>query len=236
MAFSTVAQAIAAAMRQIVPGYSTSSGDWSTVVADGMQALNLMLIDWALMPSGVYKVTRENFTLVDGTASYTIGPSATMNTARPLKIQKAFTRSSNIDYPIDVYYGVNEYAGETQKTLEARPTSLYMEQGTTTCTLLFYPTPDAAYDFHIWSFKGFTEYTSSSQSFGLGPQYEEPIKWNLALLLCEEMGKPVPQLIAARAADTLERLKRFHLPPQQQICTDIIGHSGGYDINTDEMS
>jgi hypothetical protein len=236
----TVAQAIAAAIRQIIPGYSTSSGDWSTVSADAMQALNLLLQEHSLTPQGLYKVTRENFTLTAADAQYTIGPGGDFSTVRPLKIERAFTRSDSIDYPIEVFYGSSDYADEEQKTLQDRPASLYMEQGPTTNTLFFYPTPDAAYDLHIWSYKSFDiststsfAYTSTSQSLGLPHQYEPFIKWNLAQEMAEELGKPVPQLVFKRAQETLEKLKRFNAPIPPAINTDPLGHIGGYDIDTD---
>jgi len=235
----TVGAAIAAALRPIIQASTPSTQEYT----DALQVLNTMLTEWALTPSGNYQAYRENFTLVDGTASYTIGPGATFSTVRPLKILKAFTRSDDIDYNMEVFYGVEEYAEEQLKATETRPTKLFYEQGTTTGTLLFYPTPDAAYDFHIWSYKGFAynstttfgynAYTSTTQSLGLGPQYEPAIIANLRLNLYEEFGKQPSPVTVQKAQETLAALKRFNAQPVVPVNTDPLGHSADYDINSD---
>lgn len=235
----TVAQAIAAALRPIIQSPTPSAQEYT----DALQVLNTMLQEWALTPAGNAAVVRENWTLTASTASYTIGPGATFSTVRPLKIQRAFTRSDNIDYPIRIYYSVDDYAKQTQKNLEDRPSALYFEQGATTCTLLFYPTPDAAYDFHIWSYKGFAynstttfgynAFTSTSQSLNLGPQYEPAIIANLRLQLYEEFGKEPSPVTVQKAQDTLRALKRLHAHPVSTVKTDPFGHANAYDIDND---
>lgn len=233
----TVGQLIASALRQIVPGISPNSTEYD----DGMQALNLLLQEWSLTPAGLYGITREAFTLTASDAEYTIGPGGDFSTVKPLRLHKVFTRTDGIDYPIEVYYSSDEYASEDQKALEDRPSKVLCIEGATTSTLLFYPTPDSAYAIHIWSHKGFDmnsttsfSYTSTTQSLGLPPQYEPALKWNLAAELCEEFGKPLTQLIAARADETLRKLHLIHHRPSPPVNTDVFGTSGGgYDIDSD---
>lgn len=235
----TVGATIAAALRPIIQSSSPSSAEYT----DAMQVLNTMLMEWAMVPSLNKNAVRENFTLVDGTASYTIGPGATFSTVRPLKIVKAFTRSDSIDYNMIVLYGIEEYANREQKALEDRPSEVFLEQGVDTCTLLFYPTPDYAYDFHIWSYKGFAysssttyaynAFTSTTQSLNLGPQYEPAVIANLRLALYEEFGKQPNAVTVQKAQETLAALKRLQIQPPVPINTDPLGHTGGYDIDSD---
>jgi hypothetical protein len=70
-------------------------------LADGIDALNSMLESFSLERLMVYQILEENFSLVIGTGSYTIGTGGTFNTTRPVKIENAFLRdSSNNDYSL----------------------------------------------------------------------------------------------------------------------------------------
>ena len=70
--------------------------------SDGLNALNNMLGSWT--NDGLLIVSRawETFTLVGGTALYTMATGLTFNTARPVKIISAYIRSGTIDYPLSI--------------------------------------------------------------------------------------------------------------------------------------
>src|SRR5574337_1078774 len=89
---------------------------------DGLSALNIMLDSWFVDRTLVYAVTKENFPLVVGQSSYTIGTGGNFNTTRPFKIEGAYTRDSNsVDYPIEVTDNQNRYNLIGQKTTQGRP-------------------------------------------------------------------------------------------------------------------
>lgn len=224
---ATVAAIINAACRGL--GFTPSTDEQTTC----MEALNLMLQDWALMPGGVSRLTRENFTMVASTASYTIGASMTFNTTLlPIRIVKAFTRTDNVDYPIAPYYSMADYADIEQKADTGRPHAMVLERSTTTGTVLFYPTPDAAYAVHLWSHKPIAAYSSTSSDLALPSGYEPAIKWNLRVEIASEWGLPIAPQDAVRAEQTLSALKRLHSQPVPMISTDqICGGVKSFDVN-----
>lgn len=222
---TTVSTIINAACRQL--GFTPTAAE----AADAMTALNHMLAEWALAPAGVYVPTRENFNLVASTSSYTIGSGQTFNTALPVRIFKAFTRTDNIDYPIETYFGMEGYADLALKTTTGRPYALYFERSHTTGTVFFYPTPDAAYAVHLWSKKALGFYTSLSDTLNLPTEYEPVIKFNLPVEIAAEFGIDIKPQTAIRAEQSLTALKRFNAQPIPQINTDPLGHSGGFDID-----
>lgn len=224
---ATVAEIISAACRGL--GFTPSTDEQTTC----MEALNLMLQDWAIMPGGVSRLTRENFTMVASTASYTIGSSMAFNTSLlPVRIVKAFTRTDNVDYPIEPYYSMAEYADIEQKATTGRPYAMVLERSSTTGIVFFYPTPDAAYAVHLWSHKPIAAYSSPSANLALPSGYEPAIKFNLRVEIASEWGLQLAPQDAIRAEQTLSALKRLHLQPVPRINTDsICGGEKSFDIN-----
>lgn len=201
-------------------------------LADGMEALNILLQEWAA-GLGIYKRTRENFSTAAATASYLIGVGQTFNTTRPIRIVNSFVRYSGTDWPVETYQSADDYAAIATKSLQARPERLYFETSYPYGTILLYPTPDAVYDLHIYSNKPFGAYTSTSDDLGLPPEFEPALKFNLALDLSVEFGREASQITMARAEMSLTTLKRLHAQPVPQISTDPMVAGGGYDITGD---
>lgn len=195
-------------------------------LADVIEALNLMLQEWSVSPNGIFAVTRESFTLTIGTAEYTWGTAGTWTTARPNRIVNAFIREGDIDRPLATYFGSSDYAALSQKASPGRPTALYHERSYPLAKVLLYPTPDAAYVLHVYSLKPLGAYTSGSDDLALPPEFEPAIKFNLALDLSLEFGKPVEAFIVKRAADTLAALKGMYAHAVPQISTDPFGAEG----------
>jgi len=193
--------------------------------ADALEALNIMLNLWAI-EGGIYQVTRENWSLTASTASYTIGSSQDLDTTLPVDIIRAFIRDSDIDYPIDTYFGVEDYALIEQKSLETRPQALYFDRGYATGTIFLYPTPDSAYDFHLWSKKPLATYSSLSDTLTVPVMMEAAIKYNLAVELAAEFGRDIAPQTALRADQTVSALKRYLKHPVPTLVTNPFSPHG----------
>lgn len=87
---------------------------------------------------GLWMIEDVEVTLTPGTASYTIGTSATIDNVKPIRITHA-RRSESVDIPIDVV-GRQEYMDIPNKTLQAPATMLYYQPGRTTGTIYVWPT------------------------------------------------------------------------------------------------
>lgn len=226
---TTVRQIVTAAVRQL--GINNLQ---ASKLGECREALNTMLIEWAMMPSGIYAATRENFTLVSGTAEYTIGSGATLNTTRPVNIVKAFVRVSSTDYMLSLV-SLQEYGSISIKSTSGQPQALYHERGHTTDTILLWPTPDSAYDLHLWSHKPLGTYTSLDDSLNLPPEYEPAIKYNLALVVAPELAvQPYPSTVAM-ATKSFKALRNMNMNPVPKLITNPF--SGPYsfgDFDIDE--
>jgi len=210
---STVSDIVNAACRQL--GFTPTANE----AADGLRALNLLLVSLASSPQGLYQTARESFTLTSGTASYTIGPSGAFNTTQPVRIVSAFVRNGDIDYPLSTHkLTAEEYASIAQKSMGGMPEHYFFERGATTGTIILYPTPDSAYALHIYSHKPLAQYTSLSDTITLPPEYEPMLKFQLAVDLAAEFGIQIPPQVAVRADNLLAELKRMNTNVPRAAC------------------
>lgn len=232
---ATVGDIIDAAARKI-----TVQNMNATENADAIEALNDMLGQWSASPKAVNAPTRETFTITSGTASYTVGSGATIDTTWPSKIISCFVREDDDDKPLAVF-SAKEYAFIGDKTISAKPAALYHERSYPSGTFFFWPTPDSSYTVHLWSNKAFTTYSSTATTVNLPPEYIVAIKYNLAIELAPEFGKEPSQLVIARAASTFKTLANMNSHPVPQVRTDVVCGTGcssaelfsGYDNFSD---
>jgi len=205
-------------------------------IVDGISALNMMLSQWQAIPSLKNAITRENFNITNGTASYTVGSGATVDTTWPGRIKAAFLRDDdNVDTPLAVF-SAEEYAYTGQKSETQKPAALYYERTYPNGTFFFWPTPDDTYAVHIWSHKIFTTYSATTDSLALPPEYEPAIIFNLAIEMAPEYKKEPSGVVVARAQSTLRSLKNMNSHPVPQANTNVVcrgGTSSKGDFNID---
>lgn len=216
---STVAAIVNAACRQL--GFTPDAAE----SADGMEALNLLLKEWATSPLGIYRVTRESFTMTAAKGEYTIGSGGDFDTVRPIKLLAAFIRVSDMDNPITGLH-ISEYASLGNKLTSGMPSVIYAEPAYPLGILVFYPVPDTAYTLHLYSHKPLGAYTSLSADLALPPEYEPALKFNLAVELAAEFGRDLRPQTAVRATQTLDNLKQLHSHPVPSINTNPFGGVG----------
>jgi len=178
---------------------------------DAKMVFNSMMANLFTSSNKVFASVKENTTLSNGTASYTIGTGATISTDWPEKIVGAFIRSSNYDYPVDVI-SEKEYREISDKTNTGRPEKLFYQPEYPAGKIYLYYTPDSAYDLHIWSQKPLDAITSLTAPLVFPRGYETPIIANLAKTLLSEY--PVDalsaQMIIAEARESLDRIESLN--------------------------
>lgn len=206
-------------------------------MADGLEALQIMLRSWAGKRLMVFASVKEPITLVAGTASYSWGVGGTINTPRPNQILGAFIRDSeNIDHFVDLV-SEGKYRSIAVKGTANRPDMLFFHPTYPLAAIYLHPTPDAAEALWIESMKPFTEASSFSalgDTISFPPNYEEPLLYGLAVRMAPEFGKPVPVEVAAVAANTLDSLLTMNAANQVEALKLSLptGMRSAYNINT----
>jgi hypothetical protein len=192
-------------------------GDGDTPTAaelnDGLVLLNEMLESWSIDRIMVYQILQENFPLVAGTATYTIGSSGTFNTTRPVRIENAFIRdTNNLDYQLQIV-PQQSYDNIMTKTVQSNiPLYMYDDNAYPLSTLKFWPVPSQAYTLYINSWKQLQQFAALSTSVALPPGYQEAIRYSLATRLAPQYGVQTPQEVVALGQSALGRVKRLNSP------------------------
>lgn len=189
---------------------------------DSLRALNSWLSEISASPTGIFKITRENFSITSASNVYTIGSGGDFDTVIPTRIWIAFIRVGTQDYEVNPLLTAAEYAEWPLKSFQRRPTELYFERDDALGSIFVVPKPDQTYDLHLWSQKPLAQYSALSDSLGLPPDYEPFLKYNLALEIAPNFGANVTDLVFARANKTRKAMERINTEIPQ-IRTDVLG-------------
>ena len=131
-------------------------------------------------------VTTESFSMVSGTASYTIGEdgSPSLDTVRPDQIVGAYIKSNGLDSSVRIITE-NQYRNIADKTTSGQPTRAFPDYKTPNITLFLYPVPDTTDRIYIASIKTYTEPTQLNDDtfvdLGIPGVVYNALKWRIAI-------------------------------------------------------
>lgn len=229
---ATVATRIQRALRLLgvlESGATPTTNEYS----DGLVALNAMLGMWRNDGLLCYAQQTESLTLSASTASYTIGPSGTLNTTRPLEILAAWIEG----YPPMRILTAEEYASILVKTQTAdRPECVHYEPTMSTGTLYVYPVPNATLTLKLLTWVMVADFAATSDTVTLPPGWDEAIDSNLGVHMAPEYNVAVPAAVAKMASDSLKAIKRTNAQPVKAGVSELVLLAGGgaRNIQTDE--
>lgn len=200
---TTILQRSLQGIGNVGTGETPSADDMDT----SFQALNDMLDSWSIDKLYVFETLEENFALTSGTASYTIGSGGTFNTTRPVKINKAYVRLSDIDYDLEIING-EAFANIPQKSsIVTIPEFLWYNPTSPLGTIKLFPVPQASLTLYIQTSKQLTQFATQATNVTLAPGYAEAIRYSLMpRLAAEGLGEVTPDQIALAMAST-ERIR-----------------------------
>lgn len=228
------AQDIIKAAFRVLGVTSKSESPTADEMNDALQSLNFMIDNWAARRLLGTALIRESFPLTAFQQSYTIGVGGNFNTAVPFDIMSAFYRDSfNVDRQLEIVTREQFDSYEDKQIVSALPEALFFDPGPTQQvnelgTIYLYFTPDASssYTLFIESQKPFTEFAALTTTVTFPPSYYRALKWNLALELAAEYGRPITQDMNENAIESLETLEAVNAV--QVTCTmDMPGTKGG---------
>jgi len=188
-------QVIKGALRKL--GVLPSGGSpTANQTSDAAEALNGLVKSLHGKGMPLWKITSTTFTVTDGTASYTVGPSQTINVATPLRVLQAFyTPEDGNNTPMNVY---NRYDfSDLPNTAEGTPVNLYYQPLRITGVVKLWPTPtDSTTQITIHYEAPFEDMNSASDDFDFPSYWITALIYNLAWLLAPEFGLPVQERTA----------------------------------------
>lgn len=172
---------------------------------DGLLALNDLLESWSNSTLVVSARTLETLTFATNAAEYTIGPGATLDTARPIKIESMVITSGGTDTPVHLV-SEKEFEQIIVKSTEGDPCVATYDYGYPTGKLRFYPTPSAGDVLRLLSEKELSSVAALTTNIDLRPGFARALRYNLAVELAPEYGIQPPAAVIKGAAASLRAI------------------------------
>ncbi|HDY64660.1 MAG TPA: hypothetical protein ENH84_00300 [Phycisphaerae bacterium] len=199
-------------------GIRTPDTDQDT---DALLALNEMIALWSADGLTVPYLTRETFTLVQGTPSYTIGSGGTFDTVRPMVIEAAMIRDSDsIDSPVDPRLTQEEYNLVPDKSVQGRPDRLFYDTQYSLGVIYMDPVPEAAHSILLFSRKALTAFASISATMDLPGEYAKALRYNLALDMAPEIPVTLETLVIRTAGAAVNLIRDLNSGPVRWVKLD----------------
>lgn len=198
---------------------------------DALDTLNAMISAWSNDSMFIYARTEDNFPLIAGTATYSIGTSQTFNTTRPMELVSSYVRQGTTDYnltniPDETYYGIID------KSTRSIPRFINYTNGFPIATIKLWPVPDTSYTIYMLTEKELSAFTLN-QVVSLPPGWEQALIYNLAVLLAPEYGQPLDKGVVEIAERSMGAIKRSIMKNRSMDANPLIGvisniYNGGY--------
>ena len=200
---------------------------------DGLAVLNALIDEWRTQRLTICTQARSTYTLTANTASYTVGVGGTFNQQRPLWWDAVtYVQDDGSETPLHIFR-----PGEWErldKTLTSTiPTGVRIGTNYSLTTLTFYPIPTTAVGVALYyPASHLTSIDALTSAVSVPPGGWNALRYNLALELSEEYGKPPTPLLVKRAAESLANWKRTNIN-MDVLRTDLASGGGDYQIETD---
>ncbi len=136
----------------------------------------------------------------------TVGPGATINIARPIRMEAgAFIRSGGIDYPI-TWIERLEYDSIASKTQAGTAYSGYYDAAVPIGSIYLYPYPATTVELHLRVLTNLSEFAALATTYTLPPGYRKALEYSLAEELA--LGKREIPAAIPRIASSARRVIR----------------------------
>lgn len=210
----------------------TMSGDREAI---GLEALNQLIDSWNADGLSVFAVTTTIIPTQAGVASYTIGPSGSVVTTRPISILSAMYRDTNATPPVDTIVtelSVEDFAQLAVKDIENTQAFFFCYNPTfPNGTITLFPVPSTPQQFIIQHGTLLDSNLNANSVITLPPAYARALRFNLAVALGIESGRaqvnPAIVQVAQQSKTLLER-NNIRVPT---LAYDL--GTADYDIETD---
>jgi hypothetical protein len=180
---------------------ATAQGESPTTVQydEAADALNMMVKAFETDGMPLWAMKQYAVPLTASVASYEIGLTKTVNTAKPLRIIQAFFHNgtSSVDIPM-IPLTRTQYNQLGNKTTTGYPVQYYYDPQLSSGTLYLFPVPDAnastvGNNVTIVYQRPFEDFDASTDEPDFPQEWFEALKFNLALRLAPEYGLSTEQ-------------------------------------------
>jgi len=160
---------------------------------DAFVSLNQMLASWNT--EGASLVGRQRMVASIGFSNSLALPQ------RPVKIDAASTSINGVDSALEIVDAAGwEAIPVPEKAMQSIfIRKLYCDYLFPNSTVYIWPTPRLSGSLEMWIYAVMTQFASLTDTITLPDGYEAGLRWNLAVNLAPEYGRPLDQVVMANA-------------------------------------
>jgi hypothetical protein len=198
---------------------------------DALDGLNDVIETWNIEKLTVYDTPVVSFALTPGQQTYTWGPGANFNAARPVRIEWAnllyTTGGETLHLPIQLL-DQRQWASVRLQTVNSPiPTQAYIDDAFPSRNVSFLPYPSAScsVEFYVWqTLSAFADLTTT---YSLPPAYKRALKYALAVEMAPAFAiaqkhPPLYERIEKTADMTKAAIQNLNLPNPVMVCDPAI--------------
>ncbi|MEN6537789.1 MAG: hypothetical protein ABFD89_29325 [Bryobacteraceae bacterium] len=214
-------------IHQLGPGRAPSNSE----VTDALLVLNSMIEAWSIERLTIYEIGRDEYAWSAAIASRTIGPGGDLDGTRPGRLDGAGIVRDGKETELRIYCP-RQWANVPRKSDSGTPRVVYNDGGHPRSTLWLWPVPDVALTLVLYPWRMLTGFAETSVEVDFPPGYADAIRYNLAVHLGEEWGRPVSDRVEIMAADKKGRIKAMNMPELEMGVDDALLTRRQVDITT----
>jgi hypothetical protein len=196
--------------------------------ADGLASLNDLLEVWSIQNLALYGSADVTFNTVAAQAAYTIGPTGTWVTDRPVRINDSpFCTVSGLDYPIDVI-GQEGYDLISLKTQPGQivERALFVNDSPNG-RLTLWPVPSAIVPITLNIDRVLTQVASIATVMTFPPGYLLAMRYALGIMIAPDYGRTVSDEVQRIASTSFAAIKRANkVRRTAKFDAGLVGHDG----------
>lgn len=197
-------QVIDASLRVLGVLRSGDSSNGTQMETDASEALNLMLKAWQNLGIQLWTRKQQTVAFTTGTSNTNFKtPGGGVNVATPLRVVSAYRKDTSSDVEMSSL-SRDEYDRLSNKSSNGTPTQFFYDYRDTVGDFYIWPAPSANTNIVVTYHRPFDDMDSDADDLDFPQSWMDAVKWNLAVRLAPEFGRPLTQEIVALATNTLQ--------------------------------
>ena len=210
-------QLISAGMR-ITNALASGETPTSAEAQDSLVILNQMMDGWTAERLMVWTIVIQQFTLVPGQQTYTLGTGGDFDYPRPARLERASVIWSGnvgqpLEYPLELLTTPQWQDVPVKNIQSTIPQYLYDDGAFPYRNLSYWCIPTVADPTLLYMWQALAQFADLTTDYTFPPGYAEAIQYNLALrLAANNIGTVTNQLTVALAQNGISVVKRMNIP------------------------
>jgi hypothetical protein len=159
-------------------------------ILSARRSMRFMCSDWATKDYHDFRIVNNNFTLVQGQASYSGGVDVDVTDNNLIDILDVSLTRSSVDTPVE-FTSRDAYDDIPDKTTEGRPDRVFVDKQRDQIVLTFWPVPENSTDVITYdAVRKFEDFDTAADNADIPYYMYDAFAYGLAFRLAEKFGVP----------------------------------------------